>query len=155
VLGSVPDLVEAAVRVGEPERAAEAFSRFEPWALAVGTARSGALLLRCRALLADGDHAAALYLQALAGHDGGAATLDAARTQLLFGEHLRCERRRVEARPHLLAAVEEFERLGAHSWAERARAELRAAGGVQVSRRQWGGPSATPPGHRCDVFPPR
>lgn len=53
--------------------------------------------------------------------------MELARTQLLFGEHLRRERRRADARPHLRAALETFRRLGASSWADRARAELRAA----------------------------
>ena len=53
---------------------------------------------------------------------------DLARTQLLLGEHLRRQRRRVDAREHLRAAIENFEALGAAPWAERARAELRATG---------------------------
>jgi DNA-binding NarL/FixJ family response regulator len=51
-----------------------------------------------------------------------------ARTQLLFGEHLRRTRRRSDARPLLRAALATFEHLGATGWADRARDELRATG---------------------------
>jgi DNA-binding CsgD family transcriptional regulator len=57
------------------------------------------------------------------------APMELARTELLFGEHLRRARRRTDAQPHLRAALEAFHRLGASSWADRARGELRAAGG--------------------------
>ena len=57
-----------------------------------------------------------------------ARPLDRARIQLHYGEHLRRERRRVDARTHLRAAFEGFDRLGAAPWAERARRELRASG---------------------------
>jgi DNA-binding NarL/FixJ family response regulator len=60
--------------------------------------------------------------------------LDLARTQLSYGEALRRQRRRVDARVALRAAVEGFDRAGATPWAERARAELRATG-ESVSRR--------------------
>ena len=59
---------------------------------------------------------------------------DRARTELVFGEHLRRTRRRVEARDHLNAALSEFERLGAAPWAERAHRELRASG--QTARKR-------------------
>ena len=51
-----------------------------------------------------------------------------ARTELLYGEWLRRERRRTDARVHLRAAIDLFRRLGAVPWAERAEAELRATG---------------------------
>jgi DNA-binding NarL/FixJ family response regulator len=59
---------------------------------------------------------------------------DLARTALLLGEHLRRQRRRVEARAQLRAAQEMFELLGAEPWAERARVELRATG--ETARRR-------------------
>jgi DNA-binding CsgD family transcriptional regulator len=51
-----------------------------------------------------------------------------ARIHLLYGEHLRRERRRIDSRTQLRAALEAFEQLGAEPWAERARTELRASG---------------------------
>jgi DNA-binding CsgD family transcriptional regulator len=57
-----------------------------------------------------------------------ARPFDLARIELLYGEHLRRERKRLDARPHLRAAVEGFERLGAAPWAQRAQTELRASG---------------------------
>jgi DNA-binding NarL/FixJ family response regulator len=58
----------------------------------------------------------------------GARPLDAARIHLHYGEHLRRERRRIDARVHLREAFDGFDRLGVEPWAERARRELRATG---------------------------
>jgi len=66
-----------------------------------------------------------------------------ARTRLLWAEHLRRNRRRVDAREHLRAALEAFERLDTRPWAERARAELRATGET-VRRRDAGRERLTP-----------
>src|SRR5262249_28051443 len=88
----------------------------------------------CRALLADGDdEATAYYEEALLGADV-ARPLDLARIQLLYGEHLRRVRRRTDARVHLRAALDGFERLRAEPWAERARVELRASGATARRR---------------------
>jgi DNA-binding CsgD family transcriptional regulator len=73
-----------------------------------------------------------LRLYEQVGPDG--RPFDRGRTQLLYGEWLRRARRRVEARGQLAAAFETFQRLGARPWADRAGAELRAAG--QRLRRQ-------------------
>jgi DNA-binding CsgD family transcriptional regulator len=61
-------------------------------------------------------------------HAEGNRPFDLARTALLYGEHLRRHRQRVEAREHLKVALDIFERLGAAPWAQRARTELRASG---------------------------
>ncbi|WP_101782865.1 helix-turn-helix transcriptional regulator [Nonomuraea indica] len=118
------DQVEAAVRLGRPERAAEPLARLEQWAAAVRLPWEDGLVLRCRALTTgDGSlYARALELQ------GEARPFERARTELLYGEWLRRERHKAEARTHLREALERFERLGAAPWAEHARAELRAAG---------------------------
>ncbi|HEY6745437.1 MAG TPA: AAA family ATPase [Mycobacteriales bacterium] len=138
-LSSTPELVEAAVRVGRPERGRAAMDLFAGWATSSASPWSTAMLARCRALLSAGDIAAAHFEDALASHALGGASLDSARTQLLYGEFLRRERRRIEARPHLREALETFERLGATPWAERARAELRASG--ETARRRASGPA--------------
>ncbi|WP_406091435.1 AAA family ATPase [Kitasatospora purpeofusca] len=125
---AVPDLVEAAVRLGEPERAAEPYERFARWAGAAGTPWAEALRLRCQALLGPDELAESAYRAALDLHEGAHRPFERARTALLYGEWLRRERRRTDARPHLGAALETFERLGAEPWADRARAELTATG---------------------------
>jgi len=61
-------------------------------------------------------------------HRGSRRPWDEARTELLYGEHLRRTRRRVDARPHLRRASDEFKRLGAVPWEVRAQTELRATG---------------------------
>ena len=128
LLSCTPDLVEAAVRAGQRERALPAFAMFEAWATSSQAALVASQLYRCRGLLAEGDAATDQYEQALTALSRFGLSLDRGRTTLLLGEHLRRERRRVEARPYLRDAVEDFDRLGARPWAERARAELRASG---------------------------
>ncbi|ROO84465.1 regulatory LuxR family protein [Actinocorallia herbida] len=136
---SIPDLVEAAVRAGSPDRARPAAARFAAWADRIGQPWARALALRCRALL-DADEAA--YTAAL-GLDG--RPMEQARTRLLYGEWLRRARRRAEARPHLAAALETFDGLGATPWADRARAELAAAGALPASDApRPAGPALTP-----------
>ncbi|MEU0468108.1 LuxR C-terminal-related transcriptional regulator [Amycolatopsis sp. NPDC006131] len=125
---AVPDLVEAAVRAGLPERAHEPLAAFRHWAEHVDRPVATGLALRCRALLADDDDADALYAEALRRHEGHGGPYECARTQLVYGEWLRRRRRRIEARAHLAAAVSAFERLDARLWAERARGELAAFG---------------------------
>lgn len=124
---SVPDLVEAAIRIGAPERAAAPFANFEGWAASVGQPWADALVLRCRALL-DDENAEELYAQALTTHDREARPIEFARTALLYGEWLRRARRKAEARTRLQEALEVFERLELDPWARRARHELTAAG---------------------------
>jgi len=85
-----------------------------------------ALLARCEALLGarDADEAFGEAIAAAA----ALPPLQRARTELLYGEWLRRERRRIDARGHLRTALESFRTLGAAPWAERAEAELRATG---------------------------
>ena len=75
--------------------------------------------------------------QALDLHAGSPDRFEEARTRLVYGEHLRRRRRRVEARAQLRAALELFEHLGATPWSDRASAEL-AATGERVHRRSEG-----------------
>jgi DNA-binding CsgD family transcriptional regulator len=130
-----PDQIEAAVRAGAPQRAAELLAAYEPVVAAIGSPEVRALAARCRALLAADDSAAVIgYEEALAIHAQAEQPFEHARTELLFGEMLRRERRRVDARSHLRVALETFERLGTPAWAERARTELRATG--ETARRR-------------------
>jgi ATP/maltotriose-dependent transcriptional regulator MalT len=129
----VPDRIEAAVRAGRPERAREALSAFEAWAAHTRAAWVRPRLASCRALLAEGEEASQHYEEALR-HASDARPFDLARIHLLYGEHLRRERRRTDSREQLRAALEAFERLQASPWAERARTELRASG--ETARRR-------------------
>ncbi|MCZ2526244.1 helix-turn-helix transcriptional regulator [Streptomyces sp. HB2AG] len=138
---STPDLVESAVRVGAPERAAEPLARFERWAGAVRQPWADALVLRCRGLLADGDRAEAFYTAALELHDRDGRAVEYARTALLHGEWLRRARRKAEARGSLNDALEVFDRLGMRPWAERARNELAATGARGGGPGPAGGPA--------------
>ncbi|NRQ33386.1 AAA family ATPase [Nonomuraea sp. NN258] len=120
-----PDQVEAAIRLGRPDAAAEPYERFRRWAEAAGQGWARAVLHRCQALLAPDPDAEEHYLAAL---DGAGRPFEQARTELLYGEWLRRTRRRTDARTHLRAARETFHAIGAGQWAERAVAELRATG---------------------------
>ncbi|MFD8596219.1 AAA family ATPase [Kitasatospora sp. NPDC059646] len=125
---SVPDLVEAAVRLRRPEEVAEPLARFEHWADRSGQPWARALVHRCHALLAPDELAEELYLSALARHAEQPRPWEQARTELLYGEWLRRGRRRTDARVPLRAAERTLRRLGALPWAERARLELDATG---------------------------
>ncbi|HZG03034.1 MAG TPA: AAA family ATPase [Streptomyces sp.] len=125
LVASAADQVEAAVRLGRPERAEEPLRRFETWAAAGRQTWARAVALRCRALVSEErEH----YTEALRLHAQGGRPFERARTELLYGEWLRRSRRRSDARAPLRSALETFERLRAAPWAERARAELRATG---------------------------
>jgi DNA-binding CsgD family transcriptional regulator len=128
VMRTIPDRVEAAVRAGQPELAVEAIASLDAWASRVGGGWAPSRLETCRALVAEGDEAGAHYEESLRLAEGQGYLFDLARTQLLYGEHLRRQRRRTDARLHLRAAQEGFEQLGAEPWAARARSELRATG---------------------------
>jgi len=135
---STPDLVEAAVRLGRPAAAAEPLALFETWSRNTGQGWAGALVHRCRALL-DGDED--LFRAALALHEEDSRPFDEARTQLLYGEWLRRDKRKADARAQLRVALETFERIGAAPWAKRARTELTATG--TTGRPSEPGPSAS------------
>ncbi|WP_026212149.1 ATP-binding protein [Longispora albida] len=132
---SVPDLVEAAVRVGEPERAAPGLARFEAWAARAAQPWSDALVLRCRALLRGSGED---FTAALALGEHASRPFEQARTALLYGEYLRRARRKRDARRWLQPAVTTLEALGAEPWAARARAELTATGAAAPESARQG-----------------
>ncbi|MGK4581847.1 LuxR C-terminal-related transcriptional regulator [Kitasatospora sp. HPMI-4] len=142
---AVPDLVEAAVRLGEPERAAGPYERFARWAEVTGRPWAQALLLRCQALLGPPELAESAYRSALDLHERDNRPFELARTALLFGEWLRRERRRTEARTRLATALEIFEQLGAGPWADRARTELTATGSTAPAGKAAGPLAALTP----------
>jgi DNA-binding CsgD family transcriptional regulator len=131
---ATPDLIESAVRAGRPDDAHAAWARFERFARAGAPPWAPPLAARCRALLAADTARDRHFRQALTSAAQSRRAFDTARSELLFGEHLRRTRRRVQARDHLHAALAEFERLGAAPWEERAHRELRASG--QTARKR-------------------
>jgi DNA-binding CsgD family transcriptional regulator len=88
------------------------------------------------------------FEQALRLHAASGRPFDRARTELLYGESLRRRRKRLQAREHLRAANELFERLSADPWAERARTELRASGETPRRRDPGRAQQLTPPEHQ-------
>jgi DNA-binding NarL/FixJ family response regulator len=128
VLTSTPDLVEACVRAGENERGAASFATLQEFAGPEAPAWIRALAARCRGLLSEGAGAEAWFQEALSLHAEGRRPFDRARTELVYGEFLRRQRRRTDAREQLRSAIPGFEHFRAEPWAERARAELRATG---------------------------
>src|SRR6266704_574226 len=140
-LRSIPDLVEAAVRLGQPERATQPLARFSAWALRARTPGIDALAERCHALLEAGEKAEQHYLAALKLHN---ESFEQARTQLLYGAWQRRCRRKADARIQLRAAVNYLERSGAVPWAEQARAELTATGAPAPRPDRAGLPRLTP-----------
>ncbi|HYW22687.1 MAG TPA: LuxR C-terminal-related transcriptional regulator [Terriglobales bacterium] len=125
---AIADLVEAAVRSGRANGLGPLVEDLGRQADA--TASVGAVLVarRAKALLAADDDADELFRAALATEGRQAWPFETARTRLVYGEWLRRRRQIVVARPVLRAAFEAFTGLGAAAWAERAQAELRAAG---------------------------
>ncbi|MGH1565187.1 ATP-binding protein [Mumia sp. DW29H23] len=130
----LPEHVEAAVRSGRPERATASAQRLTAIAEACGTDWALGLAARSRALLSDGDEAEELYREAL-DHLGRTRIRTAeARAYLLYGEWLRRDNRREDARGRLRTAYEMFTAMGNDAFAERARRELFATG-ERVRRR--------------------
>ena len=144
LLTSVPELVEAAVRAGRPDRASAQYARFTSWAEATASPDLLALAARCGALLSSGPDVEAGYVRALELHAGTESPFDRARTELLYGQHLRRERRRTGARSHLRATQDVFHRIGATVWADRAGEELRATGETTRQRDESGVTALTP-----------
>ena len=125
---ALAELIEAAVRGGQPERAAAAMGRLTELTLPSGTAWGLGVAARSRALLSEGDEAERLYREAIGHLSSAPARTELARAHLLYGEWLRRQRRRREAREHLRTARDMLEAMGMDAFAERAGRELRATG---------------------------
>ncbi|MFD1056102.1 helix-turn-helix transcriptional regulator [Terrabacter terrigena] len=128
------ELIEAAVRAGTPEAAGAAQSRLASIAEATGTDWAAGIASRSAALIAEGPSAEALYAAAVNRLGRTRIAVDLARARLLYGEWLRRERRRMDARAELRAAYELFSDFGMEAFAERARIELLATGEHARSR---------------------
>jgi DNA-binding CsgD family transcriptional regulator len=124
----VPELAEAASRTGD--RALLEFARewlsertgviSSEWAIGIEA--------RVRALLSEGEVTESLYRASIAHLARTRVRLELARTHLLYGEWLRRERRRLDAREHLRTALEMFRSMGTETFAGRAERELLATG---------------------------
>jgi len=123
-----PELAEAASRTGERALLEQAGEWLAERTRATDSALASGIAARVRALLAEGSAAETAYLESIAHLSGTGMRLERARTQLLYGEWLRRERRRVDARTQLRTALEEFTDMGAGGFARRTDRELRATG---------------------------
>jgi DNA-binding CsgD family transcriptional regulator len=131
----LPELVEAAVRSGHSELAENALARLSERTRAAGTDWALGLEARCRALLGRGGATEPLHRDAIERLGRTRMRGDHARAQLLYGEWLRREGRRKEAREQLRAAYRTFGEIRSEAFAERAGRELVATGAVVRKRR--------------------
>jgi DNA-binding CsgD family transcriptional regulator len=122
------ELIEAASRTGEVERAADALEWLSSTARAGESDWGLGVEARSRALLSDGEPAERLYREAIERLQRTPMRLDLARAQLVYGEWLRRERRSLDAREHLRTALEMFRRMDMEGFAGRAERELSATG---------------------------
>ncbi|MBO0872114.1 MAG: AAA family ATPase [Pseudonocardia sp.] len=133
--GVLVELVEAACRCGTRERATDALRQLSEatsasrtgWALGIGA--------RCRALCTDGRRAESAYREAIERLGGTHVRGEAARAHLLYGEWLRRENRRLDARSQLRTAHDMFVEMGMEAFARRAARELAATGETKRKRR--------------------
>ncbi|HEY2435760.1 MAG TPA: LuxR C-terminal-related transcriptional regulator, partial [Solirubrobacteraceae bacterium] len=122
------ELIEAGTRCGKAELATDALGLLSQTTAACGTDWALGVEARSRALLTDSDGAETLYREAIERLERTRVRLDLARAHLLYGEWLRRERRRLEAREQLRIAHKRFTEFGMEAFAERARVELEATG---------------------------
>jgi DNA-binding CsgD family transcriptional regulator len=132
---ALPDLVEAAARCGETELGAEALHRLQQATAVDGSDWAAGVEARSRALLAEGRIADSSYAEAVERFGRTRLRLELARSRLLYGEWLRREGRRVDAREQLRPAHDTFAAVGAEAFADRARHELLATG-EKVRKRE-------------------
>ncbi|MFG1819647.1 AAA family ATPase [Kribbella sp. NPDC049174] len=125
---ALPELVEAAARRRNTELARQALDRLTETTHPCGTDLALGIEARSRALLSDGPTAAKLYREAIERLSRTRLRPELARAHLLYGEWLRSENHRPEARQQLRTAHEMLGRLGMEAFAERARLELLATG---------------------------
>jgi DNA-binding CsgD family transcriptional regulator len=122
------DVIEAAARAGHPERAADPLERLAEIALASGTDWVLGVHARSRALFSEGDEAERLYREAIERFARTRVRVSLARAHLVYGEWLRRENRRVDAREQLREAHTMLTAMGMEVFADRARRELLATG---------------------------
>jgi DNA-binding CsgD family transcriptional regulator len=122
------ELIEAAARSAEADLAADGLRRLSEMTRTSGTDWALGIEARSRALLSEGESAETLYRQAIEALERTRVRAELARAHLLYGEWLRRERRRLDAREQLRTAHTLFTEFGMEAFAERARVELEATG---------------------------
>ncbi|MEV4537730.1 helix-turn-helix transcriptional regulator [Asanoa sp. NPDC049518] len=126
MIWAAPELVESAVRTGQPAAAHDVFALLSDMRVACGTDWALGIQARSQALLSSDE---AFYVSALDHLGRTRMRVDLARAHLLYGEWLRRRRRRTDARLQLRTAYDLFTDIGATAFAARAGRELSAAGG--------------------------
>jgi DNA-binding CsgD family transcriptional regulator len=125
---ALAEQVEAATRSANPGPAAHALAQLSISTRASGTDWAVGIEARSRALVSEGETAESLYSEAIERLRATRVRSELARCHLLYGEWLRRERRRLDARDQLRTAHELFSQFGMEAFAERARVELEATG---------------------------
>ena len=131
----LPELIEAAVRTGRADLAREALGRLSVMTAIEGSDWAKGLEARSRALVSKGQEAEQRYAEAVERLGRTPLRPELARAHLLYGEWLRRENRRLDARHQLHAAYHLLDAIGADAFAERARRELLATG-EKVRKRE-------------------
>ena len=124
----VPELAEAASRTADRVLLESALEWLSERTRVLRSGWASGIEARVRALLSDGEVADSLYLQSIDYLTGTRVRVELARTHLVYGEWLRRERRRRDAREHLRTALEAFTGMGMEAFARRAERELLATG---------------------------
>jgi DNA-binding CsgD family transcriptional regulator len=124
----IPELAEAAARTGDTPLVMAALGWLSERTRVTPTEWALGIEARVRALLSEGDVAESLYRESIEHLGRTRVRVELARAHLLYGEWLRRERRRVDAREQLRTAHEMFASMGAEAFADRARRELLATG---------------------------
>ena len=122
------ELIEAATRSGKPEQAIAPLERITETTRAGGTDWGLGMVARSRALMSDGPTAEGDYCEAIERLARAGVRSELARAHLVYGEWLRRDQRRTDARRHLRTAHEMFAAMGAEAFARRAARELEASG---------------------------
>jgi DNA-binding CsgD family transcriptional regulator len=125
---AIAELIEVAVRTGKTDLAADAYERLAEMTDASGTDWALGIQARSHALLGEGAEAEDRYREATVRLARTQLRICLARAHLLYGEWLRRERRRTDAREQLRTAFDMLDSMGVAAFAERARRELRATG---------------------------
>jgi DNA-binding CsgD family transcriptional regulator len=141
---ALPELIEAASRTGQTQVAADALERLAAAASAAQTDWASGIHARSRALLSDGEDAETSYREAIERLGRTPLRPELARAHLLYGEWLRRERRRADARAQLRTAHDMFAAIGMEAFAERARRELAATGETARQRTAEARDTLTP-----------